>query len=91
MRVGSPGARVGHAWLNVDAIYGMLLLDSSGRGIANGKFGFAVADVGKGGRARSDGVKPGMSSVTTLYIDRAFCKGLSICSGKEMKKTIGCI
>jgi hypothetical protein len=66
MRVGSPGARVGQAWLNVDAINGMSVLEASGSGMESGTFGFAVADVGKGGSASSDGVRPGMSSVTTF-------------------------
>lgn len=83
MRVGSPGARVGHAWLNVDAMNGMSLPDASGKGIANGTFGFVVADVGRGGKARSDDVRPGMSSVTTFCIDREFCKELSIRGGRK--------
>jgi hypothetical protein len=74
MRVRSPGARVGQAWLNVDAMYGMSLLEVSGKGMESGKFGFIVADVGRGGSARSDGVRPGMSRVTTFSMDREFCE-----------------
>jgi hypothetical protein len=65
---------VGQAWLKVDAINGMSVLEVSGNGIESGKFGLAVAEVGRGGRASSDGVRPGMSSVTTFCIDREFCE-----------------
>jgi hypothetical protein len=65
---------VGQAWLNVDAMNGMSVLAASGSGMESGTFGFAVAEVGRGGRASSDGVKPGMSSVTTFCIDREFCE-----------------
>jgi hypothetical protein len=33
-----------------------------------GKFGFEVAAVGKGGRARVSGVKPGIKRATTFWI-----------------------
>ena len=41
-------------------------VDLGGCGIESGKLGFDVADVGKGGRERSDGVRPGISRVTTF-------------------------
>ncbi len=83
----SPGARVGHAWLNFAEMNGRVGdsdgwpglsdfdfgCDCGGRGMAIGRFGFAVADVGRGGRARTSGVIPGMKSVTTLAIARGFC------------------
>jgi hypothetical protein len=82
MRVGSPGARVGQAWLNVDPMYGISLLEVSGSGMESGTFGFAVADVGRGGRPSSDGVRPGTSRVTTFCIDREFYEIISTC-GEE--------
>jgi len=70
MRLWSPGARVGHAWLKVDVMKGIVgsvvEVDLGGYGIESGKLGFDVADVGKGGRERSDGVRPGISRVTTF-------------------------
>lgn len=54
-------------------MYGMSLLEVSGNGMASGIFGFIVADVGMGGSPRSDGVRPGISRVTTFFIDREFC------------------
>jgi hypothetical protein len=84
MRVGSPGARVGQAWLNVDAMNGISLLEISGNGMESGIFGLMVADVGRGGSARSDGVRPGMSRVTTFCIDREFC-GIFSARGKEIR------
>jgi hypothetical protein len=69
MRVKSPGARVGHAWLKVEAIKGKADEDPGvGRGIAIGTFGFEVATVGSGGRPRSSGVNPGINRVTTFWI-----------------------
>ena len=75
MRVWSPGARVGHAWLNVLAMKGILaapVLEPTSaderRGIESGRFGFTVADVGSGGRLSRSGVNPGTSKVTTFWI-----------------------
>lgn len=78
--VWSPGARVGHAWLNVDAMNGSSgvdldaggTLDVEGRGIDSGMFGLEVADVGRGGREIRERVRPGIRRVTTLFIERAF-------------------
>lgn len=70
--MGSPGARVGHAWLNFDAMYGMSLLASSGNGMEIGTFGLEVADVGIGGRASSERVRPGIRRATTFCIDLEF-------------------
>ena len=35
-----------------------------------GTFGFDVADVGRGGSEKKEGVRPGMRRVTTLCIER---------------------
>jgi len=67
-------------------MYGMSVVEMSGRGISSGTFGFEVADVGRGGRLRSDDVNPGMSSVTTFCIDREFCREISI-HGKNTETT----
>ena len=74
MRVWSPGARVGHAWLKVEAIKGMPEeAPGAERGIASGTFGFEVAEVGSGGRPKSSGVNPGIKRVTTFWIrDESF-------------------
>jgi hypothetical protein len=66
MRVASPGARVGHAWLNLDEMKGITVVLVPGSGTAKGKFGFAVADVGSGGRASCSCVRPGMRMATTF-------------------------
>jgi hypothetical protein len=71
--VGSPGAFVGHAWLNVAAMKGMSQGDSGvGRGIERGRLGFDVADVGRGGNERRGGVMPGIKRATTFLIEREF-------------------
>ncbi len=74
------GARVGHAWLNVLAMKGMLAAPVPGptsvgerRGIESGRFGFTVADVGSGGRLSRSGVNQGTSKATTFWIMVAFC------------------
>lgn len=79
MRVGSPGALVGQAWLNIEQMKGTPEDDPGtgkpgGKGTERGRFGLAVADVGKGGRARRSGVRPGMRRATTLRTDRGFWK-----------------
>lgn len=53
-------------------MYGMSLVSRSGSGMASGRFGLSVAEVGSGGSPSSAGVRPGMSNVTTLFIDREF-------------------
>lgn len=73
MCVWSPGARVGHAWLNVDAMNGILGQETpsvgmGGRGIARGRLGFDVAVDGNGGKDSTSGVRPGIQRVTTLWI-----------------------
>jgi len=73
MRVWSPGARVGHAWLNVEAMNGMVWRGApsegaGGRGIARGRLGFDVAVVGKGGKDSMSGVRPGIQRATALWI-----------------------
>ena len=42
------------------------------RGMESGRFGFAVAEVGKGGRERISGDMPGMRSATTFWIMLTF-------------------
>ena len=49
----SPGARVGHAYVKVDCMNGtpdVPAASACGSGTCRGRFGFAVADVGSGGR-----------------------------------------
>lgn len=70
--VWSPGARVGHAWLKVEAMNGMGVCESDGRGMESGMFGLAVADVGSGGIERKDDKIPGINRATTCWIDRGF-------------------
>lgn len=80
IRVESPGARVGHAWLKVEEMNGSLggcwipVSDTSrgGKGIDKGKFGLVIAEVGKGGRPRMSEVIPGTRIVTTFVINEAF-------------------
>ena len=72
----SPGARVGQAWLNVEATNGRGVDDSFGSGIAIGIFGLTVAEVGGGGKARNSGCMPGINSATTFCMDRAFLGGV---------------
>jgi hypothetical protein len=45
-----------------------------GRGIGKGTFGLEVADVGRAGSERSDGVRPGTRRATTLGIERGLYK-----------------
>ena len=76
----SPGARVGHAYVKVDCMNGtpdVPTASACGNGTCRGRFGFAVADVGRGGRWRMSGVSPGMSRATTLLIDRVFWRDVS--------------
>ena len=82
MRVWSPGARVGHAWLKVLAMKGILAAaeeegswfeDADNKGIDKGRFGFEVAEVGSGGSERISGVKPGTKRATTRWIIFTFC------------------
>lgn len=42
------------------------------RGIESGRFGFTVADVGRGGNESRSGVSPGTSRATTFCIRFAF-------------------
>lgn len=46
--------------------------------MASGRFGFAVADVGKGGNDNNSGVKPGMSRTTTFCTERGFYHRLAL-------------
>lgn len=39
---------------------------SFGKGISRGKWGFEVADVGRGGRDKRSGVRPGIRRATTF-------------------------
>ena len=68
----SLGARVGQAWLNVEATKGSGAFDVLGSGIASGMCGLAVAEVGDEGRARESGSVPDIKSVTTFCMDSAF-------------------
>ena len=45
----SPGARVGHAWLNLDAIKGNKVPGGEGNGISTGTLGLSIVDVEIGG------------------------------------------
>jgi hypothetical protein len=75
MRKWSPGARVGHAWLKMEAINGMRMLSalvSPGRGMEMGKLGLDVAEVGRGGRERDGPVTPGIWIATNFSIALAF-------------------
>lgn len=78
MRVWSPGARVGQAWLNVEAMKGTLVVGPpdatfGGKGIGMGTLGFTRGDVGNGGNERSSVVSPGMRRIVTFGIKGAFC------------------
>ena len=83
MRVWSPGARVGHAWLKVVAMKGIFSArlcdsdddeadDGASRGIEIGRLGLAVAVEGGGGRESRSGVRPGTRSATTFWTWFAF-------------------
>ena len=68
---------MGHAWLNVLLMNGRPEDDpsagpSEGSGTGRGRFGFAVADVGRGGSEMISGVIPGMRIATTFCTDRGF-------------------
>ena len=79
IRVWSPGARVGHAYVNVDWMKGIpedVEASGWGKGTCSGRFGLAVADVGGGGRERRSGVRPGIRRATTLLIEREFYKSI---------------
>ena len=52
------------------------------RGMERGRFGFAVAEVGKGGKERISGVRPGMRRATTFWIMLAFLEITWMFSGK---------
>ena len=67
----SPGARVGQAWLNVEALDGSGVFDLLGSGIASGMWGLPVAELGDRGRARKSGSMPDIKSVTTFCMDSA--------------------
>ena len=60
------------------AIKGMFAADDAAcsvggrRGIESGRFGLAVAEVGRGGKERISGDIPGMRSATTFWIMLAF-------------------
>lgn len=76
MRVWSPGARVGQAWLNVEAMKGTLVVGPpdatfGGKGIGMGTLGFTKGDVGNGGNERSSVVSPGMRRIVTFGIKGA--------------------
>ena len=77
MRFWSPGARVGHAYVNVALMNGTPGgAFSVGRGTCSGRFGLEVAEVGRGGRERTSGVNPGIRSTTTLLIEREFYRSI---------------
>ena len=70
----------------MQAIKGMLAAVDEGialsnvgarRGMESGRFGLAVAEVGKGGKERISGVIPGMRSATTFWIMLTFLEILS--------------
>ena len=98
IRVWSPGARVGHAWLKVVAMKEIFSArpcdapdddeadDGTSRGIEIGKLGLAVAVAGGGGKESRSGVGPGTRSATTFWTWFAFCGLLFVYKGKESKK-----
>ena len=51
---------------------------SEGSGTGRGRFGFAVADVGRGGSEMISGVMPGIRIATTFCTERGFCLHISI-------------
>lgn len=70
---------MGHAWLKVAAMKGMLGFGPAsgvlGRsGIERGRLGFEVADFGNGGSESSSGVSPGINKATTFWMSWVFCK-----------------
>lgn len=86
MRVWSPGARVGQAWLNVEAINGNSVCESFGSGIAQGIFGLAVAEVGGGGKERKSESIPGINSATTFCTERAFWGTVGMLRDKKQER-----
>jgi hypothetical protein len=48
------------------------------RGMESGRFGLAVAEVGKGGKERISGVIPGIRSATTFWIMLTFLEKYSV-------------
>lgn len=69
---------MGQAWLNVRPMKGIPCEDPSsgvfgGSGIGSGRFGFVVADVGRGGNEMVSDVIPGTKSATTFCTARGFC------------------
>jgi hypothetical protein len=49
-----------------------------GRGIAMGRLGFSVAEVGRGGRERTVDVSPGTRRTTSFWMLRGFWKHESV-------------
>lgn len=68
IRYESPGARVGHAWLNVEASHGTPDATLFGSGMESGILGFLVADVGRGGSDSMSGVIPGINKTSVRWI-----------------------
>jgi len=70
--VASPGARVGHAWLNLDAMKGSKVPGGEGNGIWTGTLGLSMGDVEIGGSEIDSPVTPTVRRTTTFWIDRGF-------------------
>lgn len=70
--VASPGARVGHAWLNFDAIKGSRVPGGEGNGISTGTLGLFIADVEIEGNEIDSPIMPTVRMTTTFWIDRGF-------------------
>jgi hypothetical protein len=68
----SPGARVGHAWLNLDGMKGSKVPAGEGNGISTGTLGLSIADVETGGNEMVFPVIPTARRTTTFWIDRGF-------------------
>ena len=68
----SPGARVGHAWLNLDGMKGIKVPGGEGNGISTGMLGLSMADVEAGGNEMDFPVIPTVRRTTTFWIDRGF-------------------
>ena len=68
----SPGARVGHAWLNLDGMKGIKVPAGEGNGISTGTLGLSMADVEVGGNEMDFPVTPTVRTTTTFWIDRGF-------------------
>jgi hypothetical protein len=56
------------------AIKGMFAAVGGRRGMESGRFGLAVAEVGRGGKERISWDIPGMRSATTFWIILTFLK-----------------